>query len=190
MTRCLPGPTQPPTEPSQPTNRPTDAPYPTNHPGKYRYDDVLAKSLLFYEAERSGPLPSDNRVPWRGDSALGDAVTGGYYDAGDHVKFGFPMAAMTTILSWGGISFYEGYEKAGQLEWMDKCIKWSTDHPGQSRPPHPARTSLVRLRPPSLLLPSISQDVETQPMPMNRNANDDDDDDASDDDDDDDKIHG
>jgi len=123
-----PGPTQPPTEPSQPTNPPTEAPYPTNHPGKYPYDEVLAKSLLFYEAERSGPLPSDNRVPWRGDSALGDAVTGGYYDAGDHVKFGFPMAAMTTILSWGGISFYEGYEKAGQLEWMDKCIKWSTDY--------------------------------------------------------------
>ena len=29
--------------------------------GKYPYDEVLAKSLLFYEAERSGPLPSDNR---------------------------------------------------------------------------------------------------------------------------------
>ena len=68
-----------------------------------------------------------------------DKVLGGYYDAGDHVKFGFPMAAMTvkalksclellfdvllivdlqTILSWGGLSFYEGYEKGGQLEWL------------------------------------------------------------------------
>ena len=34
-------------------------------------------SLLFYEAQRSGKLPADNRVDWRGDSALGDAVTGG-----------------------------------------------------------------------------------------------------------------
>jgi len=123
-----PGPTQPPTEPSQSSTSPTDAPYPTSHPGKYPYGEVLAQSLLFYEAERSGPLPSDNRVPWRGNSGLGDAVLGGYYDAGDHVKFGFPMAAMTTILSWGGLSFYEGYEKGGQLEWMDKCIKWSTDY--------------------------------------------------------------
>merc|ERR1711973_667225 len=94
----------------------------------YDYVEVLDLSLLFYEAERSGPLPSDNRVPWRGDSGLDDAVLGGYYDAGDHVKFGFPMAAMTTILSWGGLSFYEGYEKGGQLKWMDKCIKWSTDY--------------------------------------------------------------
>ena len=54
-------------------------------------------SLLFYEAQRSGKLPENQRVKWRKDSALKDAVVGGYYDAGDHVKFGFPMAAMTTV---------------------------------------------------------------------------------------------
>merc|ERR1711872_1076790 len=102
--------------------------------GKYPYDEVLAKSLLFYEAQRSGPLPEDNRVPWRGDSAVDDEVPGGYYDAGDHVKFGFPMASMTTVLTWGGISFYEGYEKAGQLEWLDKCLKWSFDYFTASKP--------------------------------------------------------
>jgi len=120
-------PTQP-THPTQPTQPPTDPPRPTDHPGKYPYGEVLAKSILFYEAERSGPLPSDNRVPWRGNSAMNDAILGGYYDAGDHVKFGFPMASMTTILAWGGDSFYEGYEKAGQLEWFDKCLKWSLDY--------------------------------------------------------------
>lgn len=42
--------------------------------------------MLFYEAQRSGKLPVDNRVTWRGDSALGDHgaagedLTGGYYD--------------------------------------------------------------------------------------------------------------
>ena len=41
---------------------------------------------MFYEAQRSGPLPSNNRIPWRGDSALGDGqdngldLTGGWYD--------------------------------------------------------------------------------------------------------------
>merc|ERR1719315_471123 len=55
-------------------------------------------------------------------------MMGGYYDAGDHVKFGFPMASMTTILAWGGVSFYEGYAKADQLEWFDKCLKWSLDY--------------------------------------------------------------
>jgi len=96
--------------------------------GKYPYGEVLAKSLLFYEAQRSGPLPASNRVPWRGDSGMTDEVLGGYHDAGDHVKFGFPMAGMTTILAWGGISFYEGYEKADQLAWLDDCLKWSMDY--------------------------------------------------------------
>nr|CAD7397373.1 unnamed protein product [Timema cristinae] len=52
----------------------------------YDYERVLELSLLFYEAQRSGKLPSDNRVTWRGDSALedrgqqGEDLTGGYYD--------------------------------------------------------------------------------------------------------------
>lgn len=50
------------------------------------YSQVLELSLLFYEAQRSGKLPKDNRIPWRGDSALndrgsnGEDLTGGYYD--------------------------------------------------------------------------------------------------------------
>ena len=50
------------------------------------YKDVLHKSLLFYEAQRSGKLPADNRVPWRRDSCLTDGsdvgldLTGGYND--------------------------------------------------------------------------------------------------------------
>jgi len=53
---------------------------------KKDYYKVLKLSLLFYEAQRSGKLPRDNRIPWRGDSALLDAgwkgedLTGGYYD--------------------------------------------------------------------------------------------------------------
>jgi len=124
------GPTRPtqPTQPTTSTHSHTDAPpYPSPHPGRYPYGEVLAKSLLFYEAERSGS-GQGNRVSWRGDSGMNDAVVGGYHDAGDHVKFGFPMAAMTVVLAWGGDSFYEGYEKAGQLEWLDNCLKWSLDY--------------------------------------------------------------
>ena len=32
----------------------------------------------------------------------------GYYDAGDLVKFGFPMAATITVLAWGGVNFMVG----------------------------------------------------------------------------------
>ena len=53
---------------------------------RYDYGKVLELSNLFYEAQRSGDLPTDNRVPWRGDSSLddkghgGEDLTGGYHD--------------------------------------------------------------------------------------------------------------
>lgn len=52
----------------------------------YDYDKVLRLSLMFYEAQRSGHLPADNRIPWRADSATtdkgqnGEDLSGGYYD--------------------------------------------------------------------------------------------------------------
>jgi hypothetical protein len=52
----------------------------------YDYKEVLRDSLLFYEAQRSGKLPADQKVTWRKDSALndrgqnGEDLTGGYYD--------------------------------------------------------------------------------------------------------------
>jgi hypothetical protein len=52
----------------------------------YDYKEVLRSSLLFYEAQRSGKLPPDQKVTWRKDSALndrgqnGEDLTGGYYD--------------------------------------------------------------------------------------------------------------
>ena len=73
--------TTPPVTTPPVTNQPTTSPSTGNcDAAKYDYADVLEKSMLFYEAQRSGPLPADNRVPWRGDSALNDAVVGGYYD--------------------------------------------------------------------------------------------------------------
>jgi endoglucanase len=100
----------------------------------YSYGEALQKSLWFYEAQRSGELPEDNRVNWRGDSGLKDGsdvgldLTGGYYDAGDHVKFGFPMAFTTTMLAWGGLEFPEGYERAGQTKYLLRDVKWATDY--------------------------------------------------------------
>ncbi|KAG0727200.1 Endoglucanase E-4 [Chionoecetes opilio] len=117
----------------------TEAPY-TNPcqatgRGPYDYEQALCMSFLFYEAQRSGVLPPDQRVkPWRWDSALHDGadvghdLTGGYYDAGDHVKFGFPMASTTTVLAWGLIDFPMGYEQTGQTEYGRAAVKWATDY--------------------------------------------------------------
>nr|AMH40372.1 glycoside hydrolase family 9 [Medauroidea extradentata] len=100
----------------------------------YDYKKAFSDSLLFYEAQRSGKLPSDQRVKWRKDSALndkgnnGEDLTGGYYDAGDFVKFGFPMAYTITVLSWGIIDYEDVYKSTGNLEYAQKAIKWGTDY--------------------------------------------------------------
>ncbi|XP_021363495.1 uncharacterized protein LOC110456829 isoform X1 [Mizuhopecten yessoensis] len=97
---------------------------------KYNYDELLEKSILFYEAQRSGKLPPTNRIPWRGDSALndhgqsGEDLTGGWYDAGDHIKFGLPMSSTVTLLAWSMLRFKDAYEHAGQLEYAYDCIRW------------------------------------------------------------------
>ncbi len=92
--------------------------------GRFNYAEALQKSLLFYEAQISGPKPSWSRVSWRGDSALHDGsdvgldLTGGWFDAGDHVKFGFPMAFTTTMLAWGAVEYRSGYTASGQLPYL------------------------------------------------------------------------
>lgn len=100
----------------------------------YNYAEALQKSIYFYEAQRSGELPENNRVEWRGDSGLQDGadvghdLTGGWYDAGDHVKFGFPMAYTATMLAWSVYEYREGYEQSGQLEHILDNIRWATDY--------------------------------------------------------------
>lgn len=101
---------------------------------RFNYGEVLQKSLWFYDAQRSGDLPDNFRVDWRGDSGLDDGsdvgldLTGGFHDAGDHVKFGFPMAFSMTMLAWGAIEYPEGYAGIGQLDEFRDLLRWGTDY--------------------------------------------------------------
>uniref|UniRef100_A0A0E0M0V0 Endoglucanase n=1 Tax=Oryza punctata TaxID=4537 RepID=A0A0E0M0V0_ORYPU len=98
------------------------------------YREALEKSLLYFEAQRSGRLPYSQRVTWRGHSGLTDGLqqgvdlVGGYYDAGDHVKFGLPMAFTVTMLSWGAIDFAADISAAGEWRHALEAIKWGTDY--------------------------------------------------------------
>ncbi|MBY8871253.1 glycoside hydrolase family 9 protein [Micromonospora sp. PLK6-60] len=100
----------------------------------FNYAEALQKSLLFYEAQQSGPKPTWNRVSWRGDSALTDGagtgvdLTGGWYDAGDHVKFGFPMAFSATMLAWGAVEYRDGYVASGQLPHLLNNLRFVNDY--------------------------------------------------------------
>ncbi|KAF5184840.1 Endoglucanase [Thalictrum thalictroides] len=99
---------------------------------KHNYADALSKSILFFEGQRSGRLPSSQRMKWRKDSALHDGndigmdLSGGYYDAGDNVKFNFPMAFTTTILSWSIIEF--GKSMGSDYVHATEAVKWATDY--------------------------------------------------------------
>ena len=59
---------------------------PIGSKGNYNYKTAIHSSLLFYEAQRTGKLPKDKRIHWRGDSMLDDGkaeghdLTGGYFD--------------------------------------------------------------------------------------------------------------
>lgn len=43
----------------------------------HNYGDALSKSILFFEAQRSGYLPGNQRVRWRGNSGLSDGKING-----------------------------------------------------------------------------------------------------------------
>ncbi|KAI7989682.1 Endoglucanase 17 [Camellia lanceoleosa] len=53
-------------------------------------------------------------------------LVGGYYDAGDNVKFGFPMAFTATMLSWSVIEF--GGLMKSELCNAREAIRWATDY--------------------------------------------------------------
>ncbi|CAN1786664.1 Endoglucanase 8 [Linum perenne] len=99
----------------------------------FDYKDALTKSLLFLEAQRSGKLPPNNRIPWRGDSALDDGkpdnvdLVGGYYDAGDNVKYGLPMAFTVTTLAMNAVFYHKQLQKTGEWQHTLDAIKWGTD---------------------------------------------------------------
>jgi len=73
-------------------------------------------SWRFYEAQRSGKLPANNRISWRKSSHLKDVVPGGWYDAGDYLKLNFPLASVVSFLSWGLLEFKDGYQQAGETQ--------------------------------------------------------------------------
>ncbi|KAL6865368.1 hypothetical protein ACP4OV_016519 [Aristida adscensionis] len=101
--------------------------------GQPEYAAALASSLLYFEGQRSGRLPPDQRVRWRGDSALADGGDHGrphrrLLDAGDNVKFGFPMAFTVTMLSWGVVEYAGQLDAAGELRNALAAVRWGADY--------------------------------------------------------------
>jgi hypothetical protein len=102
--------------------------------GPYSYAEALQKAIMFYEFQRSGKLPPGQRNNWRGDSGLADGadaavdLTGGWYDAGDHVKFNLPMAYSVAMLAWSVYEYPGAYDKTGETSRILENIKWAADY--------------------------------------------------------------
>ncbi|KAK4844007.1 hypothetical protein QYF36_015239 [Acer negundo] len=101
------------------------------------YTLALHKALLFFNAQKSGKLPNNNGIPWKGDSGLNDGNTTtdmkgglvrGCYDAGDNAKFHFPMSYAMTMLSWSLIEYNHKYKAIGEYDHIRELIKWGTDY--------------------------------------------------------------
>ncbi|MCV9910368.1 glycoside hydrolase family 9 protein [Brucella sp. HL-2] len=98
------------------------------------YSSALNLSMQFYYAQYSGDLPTDFPISWRGDSFLNDGadvgvnLSGGWFDAGDLIKFGLPMAYSATTLAWGAIDYKDGYQQSGAYEDVINHLKFVTDY--------------------------------------------------------------
>ncbi|GKV17867.1 hypothetical protein SLEP1_g28322 [Rubroshorea leprosula] len=98
-----------------------------------KYSEALKAAMQFFDVQKSGKLV-DNKISWRGDSALKDGsqahldLSKGMYDAGDHMKFGFPLAFTATVLSWAILEYGDQMNAVNQLESAQDSLRWITDY--------------------------------------------------------------
>ena len=61
-------------------------------------------------------------------SDAGLDLSKGMYDAGDHMKFNFPMAFTATVLSWSILEYGDQMNAVKQLDSARDSLKWITDY--------------------------------------------------------------
>ena len=115
---------------------------------EFNYAKLLQESLYFYDANMCGDKVGERSAfAWRDDCHTGDLVmidgqkvdvTGGFHDAGDHVKFGLPGGYTATILGISYMEFKEAFtdtKSAGHYkviadhfaEYFKKCTVLNKD---------------------------------------------------------------
>ena len=55
-------------------------------------------------------------------------VSGGFHDAGDHVKFGLPEAYAASVVSWGYYEFRQAYEETGEDDHVETICRHFCDY--------------------------------------------------------------
>lgn len=109
-------------------------PYTVANAAGYNYVDAMAKSIMFYEANWCGHDAGENRLKWRGPCHVTDGadvgldLTGGFHDAGDHVKFGLPQGYAGSVLSWILYMYSDTLKQTGQYDYLYNVSKHFTDY--------------------------------------------------------------
>ena len=55
-------------------------------------------------------------------------LTGGWHDAGDHVKFGLPGSYSASTLGWGYYEFRDSYKETGLDKHVEDELRWINDY--------------------------------------------------------------
>ena len=64
------------------------------------YAKLLQYSLYFYDANMCGSAADNSAFSWRSACHTGDAVAGGFHDAGDAIKCGLTAGFTASTLGW------------------------------------------------------------------------------------------
>ncbi|MBP5580837.1 MAG: glycoside hydrolase family 9 protein [Ruminococcus sp.] len=116
------------------------------------YYEALAMSLYMYDANACGSGITDGPLNWRGDchtydaqASVGDLdgslksavdpdgdgkvdVSGGFHDAGDHIKFNLTIGFGINSLALSDYLNPDVYEKAGCRDHLIYELKWGADY--------------------------------------------------------------
>lgn len=110
--------------------------------GGYDYPLALKDSIIFYDANKCGnDVLVDQAFSWRtGPCHLTDGkdvgvdLTGGFHDAGDHVKFGLPQAFTASILGWSMYEYKDVFDATNNTGKLMEQLKYFTDYFLKSHP--------------------------------------------------------
>ena len=105
----------------------------------YNFAKLLQESLYFYDGNMCGTDVDENSAfSWRGNCHTYDShvtyngktvdVSGGYHDAGDHVKFGLPQGYAATVLALGYYQFADAYDELGQTAYFNTIMDYFCDY--------------------------------------------------------------
>ena len=103
------------------------------------YAKALQQSLYFYDANMCGSEVSNKSLlNWRDNCHLIDCnvqsdygtldLSGGFHDAGDHVKFGLTQAYTLSMLGLGYYNFADGYIQTGQKIHIENISEYFAEY--------------------------------------------------------------